>query len=205
MHRRALVYAGAGAGQFSVQNLLDSLRRTLEPYLKVQLISAADLLEGSWTDGCVMLAVPGGADLPYCRELNGRGNQVIRDFVEGGGSYLGLCAGAYYASSRVEFEIGTQMEVAGPRELSFFPGVARGSVYSGFNYRTQAGATVAPLIMRDPSQSHSLGHSSAATSPPWQACSDYFNGGPLFAAPGAVPELPDSWDAIEERFPGTVV
>jgi len=118
------VYAGAGAGQFSVQNLLDSLRRTLEPYLKVQLISAADLLEGSWTDGCVMLAVPGGADLPYCRELNGRGNQVIRDFVEGGGSYLGLCAGAYYASSRVEFEIGTQMEVAGPRELSFFPGVS---------------------------------------------------------------------------------
>lgn len=107
--------------------------------------------------------MPGGADLPYCRALNGPGNQIIRGnnlptplqlftsvkfvqcllaglhlhcsgppkeqmnfagraaecfarsefasdagFVERGGSYLGLCAGAYYACSFVEFELGTR-------------------------------------------------------------------------------------------------
>ena len=29
-------------------------------------------------------------------------------FVVEGGSYLGLCAGAYYASSYVEFDLGTR-------------------------------------------------------------------------------------------------
>lgn len=29
-------------------------------------------------------------------------------YVEGGGAYLGLCAGAYYACRRVEFELGTR-------------------------------------------------------------------------------------------------
>lgn len=30
------------------------------------------------------------------------------DYVEGGGAYLGLCAGAYYACARVEFEPGSR-------------------------------------------------------------------------------------------------
>lgn len=29
------------------------------------------------------------------------------DYVHAGGSYLGLCAGAYYACDRIEFELGT--------------------------------------------------------------------------------------------------
>ena len=29
-------------------------------------------------------------------------------YVEDGGSYLGLCAGAYYACSYVEFDLGTR-------------------------------------------------------------------------------------------------
>jgi glutamine amidotransferase-like uncharacterized protein len=54
------------------------------------------------------------------------------EFVElAGGSYLGLCAGAYYGSSRVVFEPGTPLEVIGDRELAFFPGIARGAAYPG--------------------------------------------------------------------------
>ena len=54
--------------------------------------------------------MPGGADRPYCAALNGEGNRRIRAFVEAGGAYLGLCAGAYYASQRVEFELGSRCE-----------------------------------------------------------------------------------------------
>jgi biotin--protein ligase len=47
---------------------------------------------------------------------------------------LGLCAGAYYACSRVEFEAGdanAALRVEGPRELAFFPGAGRGAVVPG--------------------------------------------------------------------------
>lgn len=56
---------------------------------------------------------------------------VFTGYVQSGGSYLGLCAGAYYASSQVEFEPGSTLEVVGDRELDFFPGTARGAAYPG--------------------------------------------------------------------------
>ena len=39
-----------------------------------------------------MLVMPGGADLGYCRTLNGAGNRRIEQFVRRGGAYLGFCA-----------------------------------------------------------------------------------------------------------------
>ena len=53
------------------------------------------------------------------------------DYVKSGGSYLGLCAGAYYGCARVVFEPGTPLEVVGGRELQFFPGTARGAAFPG--------------------------------------------------------------------------
>ena len=38
-----------------------------------------------------------------------------------------------------------RLEVKGPRELKFFPGVARGGVYPGFQYMSEAGAVAAPI------------------------------------------------------------
>ena len=90
--------------------------------------------------------IPGGADLPYCRKLNGEGNRRIIRFVEQGGAYLGLCAGGYYGSSRCEFEVGRKgMEVVGDRELAFFPGVCRGLAYPGFVYHSEEGARAVKL------------------------------------------------------------
>ena len=60
---------------------------------------------------------------------------LVADYVHGGGRYLGLCAGAYYACNRVEFEQGSPMEVQGDRELQFFPGIARGAAYPGEHCR----------------------------------------------------------------------
>lgn len=46
--------------------------------LQVDFVNTEALLNGSWRDGCALLVMPGGADLPYCRELNGPGNTLIR-------------------------------------------------------------------------------------------------------------------------------
>ena len=63
-----------------------------------------------------MLVMPGGADLGYCRTLNGPGNRRI-------------------------IEVGDKkMEVVGDRELAFYPGICRGTAFPGFVYQSEAGA-----------------------------------------------------------------
>jgi len=95
---------------------------------------------------CALFVMPGGADLPYCRTLNGEGNRRISRYVNAGGAYLGLCAGGYYASGRCEFMEGDpKMEVVGDRELAFYPGVCRGLAFPGFVYHSEAGARAAEL------------------------------------------------------------
>ena len=41
-----------------------------------------------------------------------------------------------------------RLEVCGDRELAFFPGIARGSAFPGFEYKTEAGAVAAALRFR---------------------------------------------------------
>lgn len=45
---------------------------------QVREVDTAELLEGRWQENCAMLCMPGGADLPYCRRLNGKGNALIK-------------------------------------------------------------------------------------------------------------------------------
>lgn len=177
----ALVYSGPGAGTRSINTALQSLRHAL-PTLQISTITPEQLLEGSWTRSCRLLVMPGGADLPYCRQLNGRGTAIITDFVRNqGGSYLGLCAGAYFACSRVEFEVGhPTLQVVGDRELCFFDGIATGSLYPGFDYQSERGAVAAPLKL--------LSNSNNGT----EELKDYINGGPVFRLAPSGPPLSSS-------------
>lgn len=105
------------------------------------------LLKEPWAPSCALLVVPGGADLGYCKALDGDGNRKLADFVRRGGAYLGFCAGGYYASARCEFEVGNKtLEVVGRRELAFFPGTCRGGAFKGFAYFGEAGARAVRLL-----------------------------------------------------------
>jgi len=117
--------------------------------------------------------MPGGADLPYCQYLNGQGNQKIADFVAKGGGYLGICAGAYYAGNFVEFAEGTEMEVVGARELSFFPGIVRGPMLAPYDYATNSGCRAAKVKW--------CGDATFYTT--------YFNGGGYFVDAGRNPNV----------------
>ena len=44
-----------------------------------------------------ILIMPGGRDKPYQECLAGEGVETTKEFVARGGSYLGICAGAYLA------------------------------------------------------------------------------------------------------------
>lgn len=96
----------------------------------VSFCDAADIIQGGCLDSRPGLFVmPGGADLYFAEKLNGAGNAALRSYVEGGGTYLGICAGAYYACAALNWAAGTEQDITGPRELAFFPGTAVGPVY----------------------------------------------------------------------------
>lgn len=124
MCRKIAIYYDEGASEVGVASLQQGILHHLgvEPLL----LNAHQIMAGQLAE-CVALFVPGGADLPYCNKLNGRGNRQIRQFVERGGLYVGICAGAYYACKEIAF-IGEDYRVSGKRELGFFDGIAEGSL-----------------------------------------------------------------------------
>ncbi|RPB16402.1 class II aaRS and biotin synthetase [Morchella conica CCBAS932] len=169
-----LVYTGTGTTVESVRHTIYTLRRLLSPHFAVNPITAQTLLTEPWSPTCALLVLPGGADLGYCRALNGDGNRLISQYVWGGGAYLGFCAGGYYGCGRVEFEVGDkELEVVGPRELRFFKGVCRGAAFGGFEYGSERGA-------RAPEVSVEKGVLEGALEGALEGFRCYYNGGGLF-------------------------
>ncbi|GAA5855700.1 hypothetical protein JCM9279_003307 [Rhodotorula babjevae] len=173
-----LVYDGSGVAAASRDNLVRALRAFLAHRYDVQLVTPKQIKDEPWTNNCALLVFPGGRDLPYLFDLSPRGNRRIRDWVEQGGRYLGICAGAYYACSAIEFEVGTPLEVTGERELSFFPGVCKGTVFSGFKYDSDDGARECDLTLnRGAWRDH------WPQSP--ETCEVWYNGGGAFFPPAS--------------------
>lgn len=120
-----LVYQDDGAGPFISGCLLRACR---EAHGAAEFVSAEQLLASDdWHTRAAALAIPGGADRPYARKLDGRGNASIRRYIEQGGRLLGVCAGAYYCCRRIDFT-GADFAVKAPRELGLYPGTAIGSL-----------------------------------------------------------------------------
>jgi len=123
MAQNIVIYQDEGVGEFGLTCLREFFRDD-----SVRLADADTVREGTVLENADIFVMPGGADLPYCRKLNGKGNANIRNFVENGGTYLGICAGAYYACKALEFHKGRADEISGHRELALADAVAYGSL-----------------------------------------------------------------------------
>ncbi len=94
----------------------------------IKTIDADDILSDQLKEYEV-LVMPGGADLYYCEKLNGAANAKIRQFVDSGGKYLGICAGAYYGASQLRWASDRLKDaICGTRELAFVQGNAVGPI-----------------------------------------------------------------------------
>lgn len=98
------------------------------------LILASDIDKENWDENIDLFVMPGGRDVFYHRKLQGNRNNKIKQFVAKGKSYLGICAGAYYASSYVEFDKSNSLEVLEKRELSFYPYKTIGPAYGANSF-----------------------------------------------------------------------
>ncbi|MBM4018608.1 MAG: hypothetical protein FJ288_09825 [Planctomycetes bacterium] len=53
-----------------------------------------------------VLVVPGGSGSAEAKGLDSRGSEAVRDFVRAGGGYVGICAGAYLATTGYTWSLG---------------------------------------------------------------------------------------------------
>lgn len=102
-------------------------------YLRERNISYRVLFEDDilgrelWRSAIEVLIVPGGESIIYLKELGAKGGEIIRKFVEAGGGYIGICAGAFYATSHREGGSAT-----GPYGI----GLLQGTAYDGTALQT---------------------------------------------------------------------
>jgi glutamine amidotransferase-like uncharacterized protein len=172
------IYSDTGTSRNSVAHLVRCLG-LCAPNLPVVKLSAPELIAGQWQNDARCLIMPGGADLPYAEKLNGQGNKIISDYVATGGTYIGICAGAYYAARRIEFDAHGENPIVGERELGFFPGTIIGPHWAPYDKGHHSGARAVTLY----SNSHD----------PWDT---YINGGGHFVMdPDGIHRVtPIAWD-----------
>jgi len=157
---QTLIYTDAGTSTDSVNALFNYFHQE-----NTHCVTGSDLQKNNWIKSTGLLIIPGGRSLPFYKKLGTAGNQNIKKFVEQGGCYLGLCAGAYYACQETIFAKGLPLELILPGELNFFKGRAIGPVFADkqFAYHSENGARTVEVICHDQ-----------------QIYSVYFNGGCYF-------------------------
>ncbi|MFW9912761.1 MAG: BPL-N domain-containing protein [Candidatus Thorarchaeota archaeon] len=69
----------------------------------VDVVTAADIRNDILSDYDI-IAVPGGWAWAYFQDLTNSGIVKIRNFVENGGAFFGVCAGAYFACDNIRWE-----------------------------------------------------------------------------------------------------
>ena len=114
------IYTGSGSWEHSItafEKFLDWKNLTWEE------ISAWDLNHNPLSGNYQGLFMPGGWAYNYKKSITDSGDQNIRDFIAGGGAYIGMSAGAYYACDNVRWE-GTDY----PYYLNLFHGDCIGPI-----------------------------------------------------------------------------
>lgn len=172
--KQIVIYVDKGVDGNALRQTVKSLQRELEMgSYSLKRMDAKALQEEDWQKNTALLVVPGGRDIYYEDALAGKGTEKIGEFVSNGGSYLGICAGAYFASGAIEFEKGGPLQVCADRCLKFYPGLAVGPAYgpNRYSYQDDRGVEIATLLIKDE-----------------EYCT-YYNGGCLFKSPEKYPSV----------------
>ena len=176
--KTVFIYNGPGVSEESLEQVELAVRGKLSSSYAVEQITSMRVINDPWEERAALFILPGGADIPYAQALNGLGNEKIRNYVAKGGTFLGICAGGYYAGKFVDFAKDTPLEVQGERELAFFPGVVKGPVLAPYDYLSQSGARGAQLIW-DAEEAFAKG----------ELFTVFYNGGGYFVGASECPDI----------------
>ncbi len=96
---------------------------------KVKRISPHQINTGSLNE-FDLICFPGGDMYYYSLDISSTGKLKIRQFISGGGGYIGICGGAYFAAEKVYWR-GVQLNMT---PLSLFRGTATGPINQIYAY-----------------------------------------------------------------------
>lgn len=96
------MYADKGAYGNGPDMLEDEFGRTRD--LRLTKVTAEDIRAGKLKDYRVLI-VPGGTGGTQGKALGKGGRAAVRSFVEGGGTFVGICAGCYLASTGYDWSL----------------------------------------------------------------------------------------------------
>ena len=147
--KKIYVYDDLGSSQYFVYQMKNFLKLVYPPCnYSIRSIKAVDILNRKLEEtdengelSVFLLVMGGGYDLGYLEALGLDGSQLISEFVQLGGNYLGVCAGGYFACNHVQFDIGGKYEVQGERYVKLFNGTAVGPYENVFHYDKTVSAT----------------------------------------------------------------
>lgn len=167
--KNILIYADQGTSLFSVLGSFYRFNNIIKPdTYNMKFVTAAYLTEHDWHSSTALLIMPGGRARPFYQSLGskfktsfeyskitsiekiGKGNEKIKEFVlNKEGAFIGICAGAYYASTLTIFEKNNPLEVMDEGALNFYPGIAQGPVYNvgKFSYKSLGGLEAAKIAL----------------------------------------------------------
>lgn len=93
---RLAVYDSGGTGGVGAERVIEQVGK--QPGAIVVRVCGGDINNGA-LDQFNVIAVPGGSGSREAASIGEEGRARIRKFVEDGGGYIGICAGAYLATS----------------------------------------------------------------------------------------------------------
>lgn len=150
MKNKILIYDDIGASGVVV--LKKALQEEFSSRkIAVETVSAEDILTKNVLNSSVAaFFMPGAAADDYHLKLGKSGKDLIRSYVESGGIYYGICAGAYFASQKAVFEPKNhKLRKINDYGLNLIDAVAVGTLQKELNikpYEATANATaVVPL------------------------------------------------------------
>ncbi len=100
---RVALYDDAGAAGKGVPRVTELLGKTSD--VKVTKVKGKDIAAGVLKDFDVVVFT-GGSGHAEADAVTEKGREEVRQFVHGGGGYVGICAGAYLACSGFSWGIG---------------------------------------------------------------------------------------------------
>lgn len=100
---RVALYDDKGAAGKGVPRVTELLGKTTD--IKVTKVKGADIAAGVLKDFDVVVFT-GGSGRAEADAVTEKGREEVRQFVRGGGGYVGICAGAYLACSGFSWGIG---------------------------------------------------------------------------------------------------
>lgn len=169
MCRKVLIYQDYGCAD--VRLLESALKTYFEPRgCQVGFTDAAEIIKNNaLNDEVLAFFIPGGAGTPFRHKLEYLGNDKIRSYVENGGIYYGICAGAYYACRQTVFEADIpELKIIQQCGLNLVDGNAVGTLHKELHIspyaKSAAAAAAVELIWADTGEKHTA----------------HYHGGPYF-------------------------